>query len=268
MIFKDKIYRTFVLCNMVACMLVFKNDSVHAISSDLENKAQALMQQGNAFYQKGDYVQAQKAYLEVDDLDVRSFELLYNLGNTYFKQREYGKAILWYERCLKYGHTSEDVLHNLVLSRKNILDKEEAQNSINFSNTLHVITNLLDEKQWAFISIFCFILLSASLFYLFLQQVPDYRKIFFTLSLIFGFFFLLSLGFGIAKKNQLEAQQEAIVLAPSVSVYSEPSNQSKQIFVIHEGSKVTLIGKQDGWINFSISNGNEGWCLETQVAFI
>jgi tetratricopeptide (TPR) repeat protein len=255
--------------NRLGIFLVLWNLVVFQLcANDIEPKAMALMQTGNESYLKGDYSTALAQYTQIDQLGLRSFELLYNTANVYYKQKEFGKAIVWYERCLKYYGSNDDVMHNLALCKKNIIDKDTGIDALSFGKSLQLITDQFNEKQWAYLSIISLFLLCTSVFMLLVQQSPERRKVFFSISLTVGIVFTLIMLFGISKKQHISSQKEAIVLSPSVSIYSEPSNSSKQIFVLHEGTKVTILNQQNGWVNFSISNGNEGWCTENQVAFI
>ncbi|MCB0570031.1 MAG: tetratricopeptide repeat protein, partial [Phaeodactylibacter sp.] len=48
--------------------------------------------------------------------------LYYNLGNAYFRVGKLGKAILHYERALKWSPDDEQVLQNLEIARSQLKD--------------------------------------------------------------------------------------------------------------------------------------------------
>jgi SH3-like domain-containing protein len=61
--------------------------------------------------------------------------------------------------------------------------------------------------------------------------------------------------------------KEAIVFAPTITVKSSPNENSVDLFVIHEGSKVQVIDKVGEWYKIRIANGSIGWLpLETVKA--
>ena len=52
----------------------------------------------------------------------------------------------------------------------------------------------------------------------------------------------------------------AIVMSPVSSVKSSPSSgSSKDLFVIHEGTKVTILDEVGSWKNISLADGRQGW---------
>ena len=58
-------------------------------------------QSGNLAYNTGNYDQALSVYNKIIDAGLESAPLYYNMGNTYYKIKEYPMAILYYEKALK-----------------------------------------------------------------------------------------------------------------------------------------------------------------------
>ncbi|MCC8062367.1 MAG: SH3 domain-containing protein, partial [Rikenellaceae bacterium] len=52
---------------------------------------------------------------------------------------------------------------------------------------------------------------------------------------------------------------EAVVMNLVAPVKSSPGAGSKDIFVLHEGTKVRMLGQLDGWTEIVLSDGNKGW---------
>ena len=53
---------------------------------------------------------------------------------------------------------------------------------------------------------------------------------------------------------------EAIVMKPVAAVKSSPSSESsKDLFILHEGTKVTIIDQVGNWNNISLADGRQGW---------
>jgi SH3-like domain-containing protein len=48
-------------------------------------------------------------------------------------------------------------------------------------------------------------------------------------------------------------------MAPTVTVKSSPNAASVDLFVLHEGTKVTVLESSDGWNKVRIANGSVGW---------
>ncbi|MDP3442804.1 MAG: SH3 domain-containing protein, partial [Ignavibacteria bacterium] len=76
--------------------------------------------------------------------------------------------------------------------------------------------------------------------------------------------FLTVASFGLASQKFYYTQQinEAVLFAPTITVKSSPTETSVDLFVLHEGSKVTLLDKTTGWQKIKIANGSVGWLPE------
>jgi len=78
-----------------------------------------------------------------------------------------------------------------------------------------------------------------------------------------GLGLLLLFGVGTIAASQrnhyLNSQHEAIVFEPTVNIKSSPDENSKDIFVLHEGTKVVLLDIVADWQEIRIANGSVGW---------
>jgi len=89
----------------------------------LADEASTLFQQAGQFYQAGNYAGAAVAYEKILANGVENWQVHYNLGNAYFKQRQLGKAILHYEKALALNPESEDIRFNLDLANLSVIDR-------------------------------------------------------------------------------------------------------------------------------------------------
>ena len=87
---------------------------------------EGLYKKGNSSYENGDYEKAVSFYGELVKTDRVSPEVFYNLGNSYFKLKKIGKAILNYERALRLDPRDRDIQLNLRLARSMSVDKINA----------------------------------------------------------------------------------------------------------------------------------------------
>ena len=75
-----------------------------------------------------------------------------------------------------------------------------------------------------------------------------------------------SLAFSVRNKSLVYNSHEAVIFAPSVNGKSSPDNSGTDLFVLHEGSKVTIEDNLGEWYEIKLSDGNKGWvpsiCLE------
>ncbi len=64
----------------------------------------ALLAKGDKQYEKYEYINAQKTYLQVAQTGYQSKKLLMNLGNTYYYNSEFTEALPWYRKLIiSYG---------------------------------------------------------------------------------------------------------------------------------------------------------------------
>ncbi len=113
----------------------YKNGDFHKAQYHFERVAEAKKSPesyydlGNAYYKQKRYKKAIEAYESVitDDKDL-NFKRFYNEGNAYFKLKDFDNAVKMYERAKKYG-TDEDLIYNLELAKKMKELKKQKQKS-------------------------------------------------------------------------------------------------------------------------------------------
>ena len=52
---------------------------------------------------------------------------------------------------------------------------------------------------------------------------------------------------------------QAVVMAASTAVKSSPDKSSTDLFVLHEGTLVSITDRLDGWCEITIADGKKGW---------
>ncbi len=221
----------------------------------------SLFHAANQEYKAKDYFEAINSYNIIEESGYKSSELFYNMGNSYFKVGDYAKAILYYERAKLLDQTDEDIDFNLVKSKTYIVDKVEIIPEFFLKSWIRGFFRILSSNQWAIISMVMFIVgLGAFLIY-FLIRSKQGKKISFFIGLVIFLFFVFTLFASIQTKSYIENSNAAIVLEQMVRVKSSPDNESPDLFIIHEGTKVFLIRQVDLWSEIRLSDGKQGWML-------
>jgi SH3-like domain-containing protein len=62
--------------------------------------------------------------------------------------------------------------------------------------------------------------------------------------------------------------QKAVIFAPSVNGKSSPDNSGTDLFVLHEGSKVSIEDTVGEWYEIRLSDGNKGWVPASSLTII
>ena len=214
---------------------------------------------GNNAYKAGMFSQAIVCYQEVIKKGVVSPELFYNLGNASFKSNDIPSAILYYEKAKKLRPNDENIDFNLKLANSKIADKIEQVPQLFIKRWWTMLFNLLSLDVLAGLCIAFFV------FFFVLQCIFLFagslwvRKIAFWSSVFLLVLSVSSYAIAQRKHNALMVQNEAIVFTPAITVKSSPDENSVDLFVVHEGTKVTILDTIGAWQEIRIGNGSEGW---------
>lgn len=211
------------------------------------------------FYQNGEYSKAIEIYDSLYMVDIVSYELLYNIGNSYFNKSDYSHAILFWERAKLINPKDPDLLHNLEIVNGRIADQIEPLPDFFISKIWNSTIYFFNDKEWTYINLAFWFLLMISLWFFFTSEKIKMKKICFYLSIILLIFSLLSGYAGYGNYRQNTAKKTAIIITPTVNIKSSPDSKSNTIFVLHSGTKVKILEKIGDWYQISIRNGNQGW---------
>ena len=239
--------------------------SLFAFMGKAQESVDVWFEQANAAYNMGNYDSAKIIYEKILATDMESVPLYYNLGNAYYKMHEYPLAIYYYEKALKIDPSNEEVQTNLAIANHAIVDKIEPVPLSFIVRGWRNARASLSGNQWAWCSIVFFALLLVSLFLFLRSRKVGLRKLGFFAGLVFLLAFGLSVVFAAQLKVASEKQDQAILMMPTVTVKSSPSETSVDLFVLHEGTKVSILETADGWCKIKIANGSVGWLTEDSM---
>jgi SH3-like domain-containing protein len=60
-------------------------------------------------------------------------------------------------------------------------------------------------------------------------------------------------------KSLVYDSHNAIILSPLVNGKSSPDNSGTDLFLLHEGTKVSIEDEVGEWFEIRLSDGNKGW---------
>lgn len=230
--------------------------------------ADSLFAAGNALYERNQYDSAIWNYEQILSSGVISDELLYNLGNSYYRIRNYPEAILYYNKVLKRNPRHENARVNLSMANAYCIDKIEPVSQLRIVAWFNRIPSLLTPTTWAVIS---FILLVLALSLVLVFRFTRSRSIW-VQSGVLGLIMLLlsccTFWVGRVAQHSLNGADEAIIMQSVVSVKGAPDGTSKDLFLLHAGTKVKMLSQIGTWVEVALPNGNQGWLEVSSVAFI
>lgn len=249
----------------VVTLLLSLGASMNIQAKDLDS----LWTAGVQAYTDGKFSDASAAWTSIEESGQKSAKLYYNLGNAWFKQGNYPKAILNYERALRLDPSYSDARYNLEFTSNFVQDKIEPVPEFILKSVARKVCYVMGSNAWAVIFL---VLLAAALMMglLFLLGASvGKRRAGFYCGIVLLLLSAGALSFSIWQKSDSVKTDTAIVMSPVSSVKSSPSSgSSKDLFVIHEGTKVTILDEVGTWRNISLADGRQGWIPASDIEII
>lgn len=235
------------------------------ISSSIDTTSFAF---GNVMYEQGNYTSAAQVYAALIDADGPSATLYYNLGNCYFRLQKTAPAILAYERALLMDPGNEDIEYNLELANRRTRDEIEAKPDALFRiGWLHFITGM-HAKAWGILAIFLFWLAGAGWIIYTMPKFRKWQRQGFFVALIGVVIGLICLLASLSRSAYDTRNTYGIVMSPSTIIKSEPSVNSTNLALIHEGFKLEIRKRENEWTEIRMPDGVVGWVYNSDFEAI
>ena len=234
-----------------------------------ESYPDSLWRSGVEAYTAGDYASALKDFEDVRETGLMSKELYYNLGNSYLRSGEIAQAILWYERACRLDPSDADIRYNLEYARALTQDRIDEVPEMFFQQWRRGVCYLLPSNAWAVIGLVSLALFVACVLLFLLGSTAGRRKLGFFLGIAFLVVALLGWDFAQWQRSEALRQDMAIVMKPVSSVKSSPSaDGAKDLFILHEGTRVRILDNVGGFSNIELADGRQGWIPASEIEVI
>ena len=226
-------------------------------------------EKANTFYASGDYNSAVKLYEDVLDEGFHSYEVYFNLANSYYKLNKIGPCIYNYEKALILSPNDYDALKNLGFAKKMITTKIDEIPIPGSQKLLNNITNMISLNKWGVLCI-SFMLLFVYMFILYYLSFSTFKKrLFFILASFSLSLTIFSFAMAYIKLQKKDNEKYGIIYAQKINVKLNPKATSETIFSISEGNKVQIIkSSQDSWKKVRLSDGRVGWILKNSFKLL
>ncbi len=254
-----------------------QSDSVVVQASDQQDTEVVQLQttphftkaEADSAYIRNDFAAAVELYEGILAKEGESADIYYNLGNSYYKMDNVARAIVNYERALLLSPGDGDIRFNLELARSKTVDKVVPRSELFFVTWFHSLIDTMSEKAWGKIGIISFILAILALaLYIFGKRIL-FKKIGFVAAFCFILIVVLSNVFASEQKSELIRHDNAIIMAPSVTVKSTPNQSGTDLFILHEGRKVMIKDNtMKEWKEIQLEDGNAGWIPASLIEII
>lgn len=105
------------------------------------------------------------------------------------------------------------------------------------------------------------------LFFLLAQRL-SWRKTGFYGTLVAAVLFVTATLFAAAERRGMLDRTSAVVMPASAAVKSSPDNSATDLFLLHEGTVVTITDRLDDWCEIVIDDGKKGWIENRKIEIV
>lgn len=242
---------------LVLFAILFSSLSVSAKSDYFEK----LWQKGNSYYAQKQYDSAAIYFEKLVAEKPAKAEIYYNLGNSYYRLNQIGLAVLNYERALQLDPSNNVAKDNLALTQARISNRIQSSPDIFFVGWWKALTSGNKAGAWAIVSLAIFVALIGLLLarrFGKLQTMPT--QVLGVTAAIWAL--CLVFAFFAAQRNADSGQ--AVVMQNDAPLYADP-RVGKSQSLIPEGTTVRWEGATSGWVEVSLPDGRTGWMKQAQL---
>jgi tetratricopeptide (TPR) repeat protein len=227
--------------------------------------AQSGFEAGNIAYKTGDYKTAIYEYESVIDARKHSADLYFNLGNCYFKLNKVAPAIYNYEKALVINPDYYQAENNIQVAQKLLVDDIKIIKKVGFALWLQKGTSAYHYNTWAWIAVYLggLFLLFFCVYYFVDKTII--KRLFFIAMIVVLIMILISLFCAVFEKNRDQSERPAIVFAAISPLKKAPKTISKDIIILHEGTKVFVLEAKENYKKVQLTDGQIGWILSENI---
>ncbi|MCH5228929.1 MAG: tetratricopeptide repeat protein [Muribaculaceae bacterium] len=251
-------------------------------------KANPNIGAADSAYNAGNYLKAIEIYSEVAENYGVSAPLLFNMGNAFMQEGDYGNAMLCYQKAKKLDPSNKRINANLTYLTGKVEDANKAEqkgkrkrvseDTPNFFQNIHKsVATDISSNMWAGWAASFFLLFSGCvILYLFTSNVILRKTGFFG-----GFIFLgISMIFLVCAYSgaaESENHEYGVILSFKTVLKTEPVNtnqEENQEGVLTRGTKIRIISEETdaegvvNWYKIRLNSDYIGWVEAKDIAII
>ena len=229
---------------IVFCVVVVSPGANAATSDGPSRTGDDMFAKANTAFAAGQFKSAIQQYQAVVRSGEWSPNLFYDLGNAYFRDSDFGRAILNYERALQLDRNHPEADANLRIARDQTHALELAAKP--FENYLN------------FVGANSFAILAAILFWgtIILLILRRRKLVWMTIGLI------LTASCGLAAyklETGTRGQAVAVVVGDNIEARVATADSAKSVLALPPGSEVMILQERGDWSYAALPNNLRGW---------
>lgn len=211
----------------------------------------------NLLYRDGQYSQAIVAYEQIIADGTESGAIFYNLGNSYFKNKQLGKALVNYARAQRLLPRDSDLAANVKFATAAVAGRVES--------TVSLVDKILAGHVRFYTVNEMVLILSILIGLLGLVHLsglhwnwPARRIVIVILGIFLGFF---AIGLGV----KMNSEKAASIVIHSTSARFEPSEKATVYFELSEGQGVRIQASEGDWLKIQRPDRKMGWVAAADI---
>ena len=210
------------------------------------------IEKAESFYKLGDYQSAQKIYETLIQQHPNTADLLFNLGNTYYRLGFKGKSIAAYLKAQALHPRDADLNANLDLVRSQVV-----------GHTPQQTFNKVTLPEWSLILLLCLTAINALVL---LKRKGKFKgelaqNVFYCISVL-TFGVVLAWGY---TSFQAFYVHKGVALKNEIQVKSGPDLRLSTLFALPEGTELIILETKQGWLKIQLKKGIEGWVNASDI---
>lgn len=178
-------------------------------------------------------------------------QVYYNLGNTYYRRGELGKAIVNYRRAARFIPRNADLDANLRLAKGAIEDKELSTEIPVVVKRIFFWLFLLNRNELSIVAVSLYVALMIVLFVSNIRKYAWLRRVFIGFSSAL-FIAVVSLGIKIYLEQGVN---RGVIVTSKCEVRYGPGEEYEPKFEIHKGSECVIEDEKDDWYRVYVKVG-------------
>lgn len=178
-------------------------------------------------------------------------QIYYNLGNTYYRRGELGKAIVNYRRAARFIPRSVDLSANLRLAKDSTEDKELSTEIPAIVKRIFFWLFFLNQNELSLVAISLYVLLMVVLFFSNVCKYGGIKRIFIGISSVL-FIVVVSLGLKIYLERGVN---HGVIIASKCEVRYGPGEEYEPKFEIHNGAECVIEDEKNDWYRVYVKVG-------------
>ncbi|MDQ1272273.1 MAG: hypothetical protein QG591_903 [Planctomycetota bacterium] len=178
-------------------------------------------------------------------------QIYYNLGNTYYRQGELGKAIVNYRRAEQFMPRSADLDANLRLVKGFTEDREFSTEIPPVIRRIFFWFFFLNQNELSIVAVSLYVVLMISLFFSIIRKYAWLRRVMVGFSIAL-FVVVVSLG---SKIYSEQGVNRGVIIATKCEVRYGPGEEYETKFEIHNGAECVIEDEKDDWYRVYVNVG-------------